>query len=404
MSAQTNRAAGSTRGFFHLVYFFLVLMWVVTMALPQWRPLSVLLPFTLLMLAHGVLHGYTEVAKDRGWGAYYLAVQSLLAVGLIWTAGGGLITEALFAPIAGEAVGLFPRWQQRAVALAAVAGSWALASVLTGDPGSVLTKLPFVALGFGFAAIYVGLFVRQSEARQRAEKLLVELEEANLQMRAYARQVEELTVTEERHRMARELHDTLAQGLAGLIMQLEAVDELLDRGEVERARAVVRRASERTRSTLAEARQSIHALRLPLERGDLVEEIRRELDRVRADGGLDALFELGPGELSLDDAMAVQLFRIAREGLNNVLRHARARSVTVRLWSEGERVHLSIADDGVGFEVSAAGRQEGHFGLTGIGERVRLAGGEMSLTSRPGQGATLTVTLPSHLPGGEGQP
>lgn len=398
----TSQSRSGTRIFFYLVYLFLAGAWYGSMAFPQWRPLSVLFPFTALTLLHGFLHGLTERAAEKGWGVAYLVSQSLLAVGMVVLAGESVLTEAIFAPIAGEAVGLFPRRQGRVLAVLGVTGAWALAAGLTGGFASVGLKLPWVLVAFGFAIVYVLLFQRQASERARAEALLGQLEEAHGQLRVYARQVEELTITEERHRMARELHDTLAQGLVGLIMQLEAVDDLLLRGEPDRGRQVVRKALDRTRQSLAEARATISALRRPLEREELVEAIGRELDRVRADGGLQAMLELGPGEVVVDGAVALQLYRIAQEGLNNVLRHARATRVMLRLWCEEGWVHLWITDDGVGFDPAGATGQVGHFGLTGIGERVRLAGGRLQIDSRPGQGTRLQIALPVQMPGEEG--
>ena len=390
----------ATRIFFYLVYAVLALIWIAAMALPTWRPLGVMIPFSLLLLTQGVLYGLAERVGERGWAVPYLVFQSLLALALIWLARGVPLAEALFAPIAGVAVGLLPRWSGRAVALLGIVLAWMVGTLLSGDTG-VWLKLPWMVGMVGFSATYAVLFMRQQAERQRAETLLAQLEEAHGKLQRYAQQVEELTITEERHRMARELHDTLAQGLAGLIMQLEAVDDLLGRGEGERASSIVRRALERTRGTMAEARASIQALRLPLERGDLLEEIRRELERVRQDHGLEAILEVGPGEIAAGGDVAMQFYRIAQEGLNNVLRHARAESVTLRLWSDAGGICLSIIDDGVGFDPDQVAGTGGHFGLTGIRERARLAGGSLQVESRPGQGTRLTVCLPERRPRGE---
>ncbi len=385
-----------TRIFFYMTYLVMGLVWVVSMAYPTWRPWQVVLPFTLLLLLHSFLHSQVQRAAERGWGWWYLAGQSVIAVALVLVAQEGLLLEALFAALTGETMGLLQGWRARAIGLGIVVGSWAVATSLTSGQDTLLFQLPFVLGALAFAAVYVVIYLRQEEQRQRAERLLGELEVAHRQLRSYARQVEELSVTQERQRMARELHDTLAQGLAGLIMQLEAVDDLLSRGEAERARGIVHRSMDRTRKTLAEARSTVQALRLPMERGDLVEEIRRELERLGQEVTLEPVLEIGPGEIAVSDEIAMQLFRIAQEGFRNIQRHARAHHVTVRLWSEGPTVYLSIRDDGVGFDAAAI--PPGHFGLTGIGERVGLVGGSCRVESRPGEGTQLHVSLPRQLP------
>lgn len=393
---------GSTRIFFYTVYAVLGLVWLTTVALPPLRPAAVAVPFTLLLLLQGVLHGLMDHLESRGLAVPYLLVQTLLAVALVRLGEGSPMVEVLFAPIAGEACGLFPGWRRRGLALAGVLGGLALAAALMQDPLPFITRLPYTGMALGFAALYVVLYVRQMQERERAESLVAQLKEAHGQLRAYADRIEELTVTQERQRMARELHDTLAQGVAGLVMQLEAVDELLARGEADRARTLLRRAMARARSTHGEARARIQSLRLPVARLDLAAELRRELERAQVDGGLHGTLEVDPGCSTLYGEAAAQLYYIAREAIANAVRHARASHLWVRLWSEGGRVCLTVADDGVGFDPAAAGGP-GHYGLLGARERARAAGGELRVESRPGAGTTVTAAVPAG-PAGAGEP
>lgn len=192
--------------------------------------------------------------------------------------------------------------------------------------------------------------------------------------------------------MARELHDTLAQGLAGLIMQLEAVDELLGRGDGEMARKITGRAMQRARATLQEARTAIQALRSPLEQGDVMEAIRRLVDNLTADTGILCAFEAGPGDLHIDGPVAETVFRVVQEGLVNIARHSQAGWAWVKLSATAGAISLEVGDDGVGFDPAAL--KEGHFGLTGLRERVGLADGTLQVESAPGAGTRLIVTLP----------
>lgn len=383
----------TTRIFFYSVYAVLGLIWITTVAVPTWRPAGMEAPFTVLILLSGILHALLERLEARGWAVPYLAAQTALAAALLWIGDGAPMVEALFAPIAGEAVGLFPDWRRRGVALAGILGAFLATMLLTGQAMVMLVRLPWTGAAFGFAALYVVLYVRQVSERERAESLVAQLQEAHEQVRRYAEQIQEMTITQERQRMARELHDTLAQGLAGLVMQLEAVDELLGRGEAERARTLVLRAMERTRRTLAEARARIQSLRLPVDRLDLAAELRRELERVKAEAQVETSLEVGPGEPEAQGESAAQLYYIAREGLANAVRHARASRVDVRLWAEGDRICMSITDDGVGFDPAAVGGP-GHFGLTGARERARSVGGELMIESRRGEGCRLVAAVP----------
>lgn len=390
----------STRIFFYTVYLVLGLIWVTAVAWPAWRPAAVAVPFTLLLFLHGAAHGMLGLIEARGWAVPYLLVQILLAVVLVWLGDGAPVVEVLFAPVAGEAVGLFADWRRRSAALGGVLAGLVVAVAGLRDPLPLLVRLPYTGIAFGFAALYVFLYVRQMQERERAESLVAQLQEAHARLRAYAARIAELTVTEERQRMARELHDTLAQGLAGLVMQLEAVDELLARGEADRARDLVQRAMARARATHGEARARIQSLRLPLAQFDLVAELRRELERAEVDGGLDPSLEIGPGAAEVRGEAASQLYYIAREAIANAVRHARASRLGVRLWAEGERVCLSVADDGVGFDPASAGRP-GHYGLLGAQERARAVGGELRVESSPGRGTTLIAMVPVGPAGGE---
>ena len=129
-----------------------------------------------------------------------------------------------------------------------------------------------------FVVVYVVLYSRQAEARMQAQRLLRDLEGANRQLTEYAARVEDLTIAAERQRMARELHDTLSQGLAGLILQLEAADAHLAANHPERARSILEQSMEKARGTLREARQAIDDLRQPAGR-DLAEAAAQEAER-----------------------------------------------------------------------------------------------------------------------------
>ncbi|MDF2628072.1 MAG: sensor histidine kinase [Symbiobacteriaceae bacterium] len=388
------RKRDQTRIFFILTSAFLAFVWFMVVREPAFRDGGRLIPFTVTMAVHAYLHTTIGRWSGRIKAPVYLAAQTVLAVAVVVLGDGSMMTASLFFPLAGEVFGLFAEVLPRLLGMGALMAAWATTQLATAGWGIVRTQLPGAVLALAFVGIYVTLFTRQLRERERAEHLLAELEQVNGKLRAYALKVEELTITQERQRMARELHDTLAQGLAGLIMQLEAVDDLLARGDAERARAVTARAMGRARTTLQESRTAIQALRTPLERGDVMEAVRRLIDALAADTGITCTLEAGPGALDLPAQSIDTVYRVVQEALVNVAKHSQARRAWVRVAAETEgEVRLEVGDDGVGFDPGAL--QAGHFGLTGLRERVGLVGGRIAVESAPGQGTRILATLPA---------
>ena len=239
---------------------------------------------------------------------------------------------------------------------------------------------------------YVVLYKRQVDARARAQSLLRDLEAANHQLSEYAARVEELTSAAERQRMARELHDTLSQGLAGLILQLEAVEAHLTGSRPERALQIVQEAKTTTRETLAESRQAIAELRQTGSR-DLEEAARQEAGHFTSSTGIPCQVEIALPE-HLPVPVTETAIRVIAEGLTNIARHARAKNASLRVTSltDSKELEIGIGDDGIGFDPASI--EAGHYGLLGMRERVRLAGGDFDVHSEPGKGTQIVIRFP----------
>ncbi len=204
--------------------------------------------------------------------------------------------------------------------------------------------------------------------------------------RLHARRLESAQ-TEERNRLAREIHDTIAQDLSAIAFQLEAAEALLaQQTDPERVRRSVATALDLTRKGLEEARRSVLDLRAaPLEGRTL----QTALAALAEEAGVT--FVPSPAIAPLPPAVEVGLYRIAQEALQNALRHAAASRIFLRLETSSDRVRLVVQDDGKGFpEEAAAGR----FGLIGMRERARLLGGSFQLESSPGAGTRITTEVP----------
>jgi two-component system sensor histidine kinase UhpB len=146
----------------------------------------------------------------------------------------------------------------------------------------------------------------------------------------------------------------------------------------------------------------------PLQLDDLglVAALRSHLDRQAGLGGLAPHFDAGEAPPQLDPETETACFRVAQEAITNVLRHARARNLWVRLFTAGDRLALSVRDDGGGFDSDRARRRAhagGSLGLAGMEERIAIAGGSIELRSQPGQGTVLLATFPIERAGGQGR-
>jgi two-component system NarL family sensor kinase len=204
----------------------------------------------------------------------------------------------------------------------------------------------------------------------------------------------QLGAAEERNRLAREIHDTLAQGLTAVSLKLETVDALLEAGsEIERVREVVGQALALTRANLEEARRSVLDLRAaPLEGRTLPEALDRLAEEISDRSGLQVSFKTVGGNRPLPLRIEVGLYRIAQEALTNIQRHADATTVKMQLTVTTGHVKLIVEDDGRGFDPDAISKNS--FGLIGVNERARLLGGTFRIESSTGAGARAEIIVP----------
>lgn len=199
----------------------------------------------------------------------------------------------------------------------------------------------------------------------------------------------------ERNRLARELHDTLAQALTAIVIQLEAAEHTLESGHPARELVVETRVL--ARAALEDTRRSVMGLApTPLERLSLSEALAQETESFAKQSGIRTLFVPTGTERPLTDEQKTALFRIAQESLHNARKHAQANRIRVALSFGPNSVTLTVEDDGVGFDTSVprAPGAEGGFGLFGMQERARLQGGEVRIESTIGWGTRITAILP----------
>jgi signal transduction histidine kinase len=268
------------------------------------------------------------------------------------------------------------------------------------DPAAPHLFSDFAQIAFAFAiSLWVGAMARQSLERRQ---LIDELERTRRELAAAER---EEGILEERGRLAREIHDTLAQGFASIVAHLEAAKGSLDQDQARVGRHL-EEAEDVARQSLADARGLAWALRPEsLSSGGLAAAIERSLASTFRDSSVAASVTVTGPARALHPNVEVTLLRAAQEALANVRRHASAHEVSVTLSYFDDAVSLDIADDGVGFDPDRiAPGPSGGLGLLGIRERAEALGGSVAIESTRGHGTTIGINLPTQLETGAPTP
>ncbi|WP_030179736.1 sensor histidine kinase [Streptomyces sp. NRRL S-813] len=272
---------------------------------------------------------------------------------------------------------------------------------------------PFLWLGFFLVlAVNMGMvsvftrYTQQEQERARVQaETIDELERTNTALQQALDenaalhtqllvQAREAGVADERRRLAAEIHDTLAQGLTGIIAQLQVVANAPD---LTTARTHLERASGLARHSLGEARRSVHNLApVALAADGLPEALKKTVAEWGERAGVRAGFTVTGTAEQLHDEVSATLLRIAQEALSNAARHARPARVGVTLSFMGDEVTLDIRDDGTGFDPAAVPQRthSGGFGLDGMRARAERIAGSLTVESEPGHGTAVSARVP----------
>jgi signal transduction histidine kinase len=203
----------------------------------------------------------------------------------------------------------------------------------------------------------------------------------------------ELSIVEERNRLARELHDSVTQKLFGVTFTAESASTVIDRDPKE-AKQQLQRLQQLAREAMEELRSLIFELRPPeVETEGLAAALRKHVDVLQRIHG-DAVELTLDGDAAPSPTNDAEVLRIAQEALQNALRHAGAQRVDVRLEAQNGRLRLAVSDDGAGFDPTDPSLRSQHLGLTSMEERARALGGRLTIASRPGEGTTVTLEVP----------
>ena len=409
-----------TKTFKVLPYFLLAVATLITLLQPLWdEPLNYSAVLGLTVAAAGWLLWFhtlhPEWHENRPLMGLYYAGLLALAFGLVALAPWyGFFTFAGY-PQAFQY--LKGRWRYVGVAgtatVASVSymGGWA--NMGADDLWWAWVGLSVVVTALASAFSYFAdMADRRNDKQKRAlaelHKANVKLEEAleeNAGLHAQLLvQAREAGVLDERQRMAREIHDTLAQGLAGILTQLQAAEQTMD--EPATWRRHVTNAMNLARESLTEARRTVHAVepsvlaeaRLP----DAISDVTRRWSEVNR---IDAVLTTTGDPRPMHADVEVTLLRTAQEALANVAKHAQANRVGLTLSYMEDLVTLDVRDDGVGFDPNvkrANGSSNGGFGLAGMRQRVQRLAGRLEIESEPGGGTAISAAVPA-IPAGGGE-
>jgi signal transduction histidine kinase len=355
----------------------------------------------ILLVVMGILLALTPKETSPKWQIHlYLGAQGSLTAVLMFLNPGFTMYPTLYTLLSFQAVLLLSA-RPGAPWIAA----YALATTAAFFIDFGLEEALYAGVVYAGIDIFFGAFAstlrRVDAARRESEALLQELREAHQQLQEYALRVEELTVVEERNRMAREMHDTIGHRLTVASVQLEGAQRLCA-ADPERAASMVGTVRGQVREALSELRSTVATLRTPVEADlQLRSSLMRLITYFEQATGLTVHQVLPDKMPDLPDAHRLALYRATQEALTNIQKHAKARQVWLVLTEQDSAVTLLVGDDGKG--LAFEGNRSG-FGLRGLRERADHLGGEMYLEPRRGGGTQLTFRLPLSPRAGVGEP
>jgi signal transduction histidine kinase len=337
-----------------------------------------------LCIAFGLVHGFglRYVDTPRRLAVYFIT-QILIILALLKLASPSDVFNLFFYILALEAVMILPARP----AITWIVGFFIIDSLNTlwnqGTRGII--GVLFYAAAFMLAASF-GYALRQAEiARRRNEELLEEL-------KATQRQLQNMAVTEERNRMAREMHDSLGHRLTVSIVQLEGAQRLIPTNP-ERATRMIGTMRDEMKEALAELRRTVSALRAPIVDNLPLDIALSTLSQTfQQNTGIPTHFSISPGFPGLPETHRLALYRAAQEGLTNIQRHAQARNAWMGLHADDQKITLIMEDDGKGIDGQIENRSGS--GLLGLRERAMQLDGEMRLIERHDGGTQLIFTVP----------
>ena len=352
--------------------------------------ITVIILLGIAYITNGIYgFGYTSRAKTKVSKIIYFALQLLLGGLIVYYGKGAGFNYLLLLPLVAHTAMLLDQDWMLAANVAIITTFIICVYLYSKSLVVVWESAPIFFAGQVFILIFTQMAVTEQRARMNLEKLALELSEANKHLSEYADQVQELTITQERNRLAREIHDGLGHYLTTINMQIKAANAIVEIDR-EKAKSMLENAKNLTSAALIDVRNSVYALRQdPEELAPLDERIKDIANSASTPNRKIYVNVLGePRKLSVQ--IEATLIRAAQETINNANKHSNATRVDLTLdYSDDEKIVMEAVDDGIGKDEIIHG-----FGLIGIQERVRLLNGSTNIQSSAGKGFQITIMIP----------
>lgn len=332
------------------------------------------------------------IRRSRRLTYLYLVIQTIIICTIAFLTPPVDFWASLFAPLVVQVMHNFP---QRTGLI--ITGIFTLVmSSFMGMRIGLEVVLPLIlvySVIYFLLAAFIALIREAESARRESQEQQAELRIAHQQLQDYTAQAEELAVLQERNRVARSLHDSVTQTLFTLHLSTESALILVDR-DLEKVKQQLEEVQALAKSALSEMRTLIFELRpTPAMEVGLVPALRQHAILLERQHGLEvSLHFMAEPDLTKDQAQ--QMFRIAQEALNNVVKHAHTDKAFVSIEVEHQRVILTIKDEGRGFSPEKVKRKGSSIGLSSMRERAGAIGGTLSIESTLGEGTLVVFELP----------
>lgn len=319
----------------------------------------------------------------------YFVTQLILATSIAIVGGNVRVNPLLFLPLTAHSVILLGTRD-----LYVLNAFIILAFVFTGrhygsNWSEIVTGFSYLLAGQVFIIVFTQTAIDEARSRKRMEILLKDLETANQQLKEYANKIEEMTLTKERNRLAREIHDGLGHYLTTINMQIQAARAVIGKSP-KKSKEILASAQNVAQEALKDVRTSVSALRESTETHLPLPAQLQHITESLSSTGVHIEYAVMGNPRSLNSQTELTLFRATQEGVNNAIKHGACKTMQVLLdYSANDQVVLTISDDGMGADKINPG-----FGLVGISERVSMLGGKLEITGAPGEGLNLRIQVP----------
>lgn len=358
--------------------------------IPLWQPLGLT---AVLLLWHGIGLHLAYRGRDRETRPYLQFLVILGDIGLWFVLVG--LSPAYYFVLAG----LFSQIFRHLPIPYAIAATLLLITAIiyqqsseAGQPVSLDNPIVWIYLFAGASSILLGAWMSAIIDQSMQRRQLIE--QLEIMQTELAETKRHEGMLEERQRLAREIHDTLAQGFTSIVMHLEAADQALP-DELETAQKHLHRARTTARTSLEQARRVVQDLRPEsLENQALPEAIMRTVGRWQEETGIAVTATTTGTPFPLHPDIEVTLLRAAQESLNNIRKHAQATAVQITLSYMADVVILDVQDNGVGHNGAAPSPLSSGYGLQAMRERTTQLGGTVEIESESGEGTTVVVSIP----------